>query len=100
MKDFFTSDPHFYHTNIIKHCNRPFANAEEMNAELIKRWNSKVKPGDRIFVMGDLFFGPVRSREQVEGILKQLNGNIVLIKGNHDGAWLRHFPKTESPFPM
>ena len=36
---FFTADPHFGHTNIIRYENRPFASAEEMDQELIRRWN-------------------------------------------------------------
>lgn len=39
---FFTSDHHFSHANIIRYCNRPFASAEEMNQELIRRWNQTV----------------------------------------------------------
>ena len=41
-KTFFVSDTHFNHTNIIKYCNRPFNNADEMDAALIKNWNAKV----------------------------------------------------------
>ena len=36
-KLFFTSDTHFFHANIIKHCNRPFTNTYEMNKQIVKK---------------------------------------------------------------
>ena len=81
---FFTSDTHFGHSKVIEYCNRPFATAEEMDDELIKRWNEVVSPGDTVYHLGDFSFcGMERSRE----ILNQLKGTKILIKGNHD----RHF---------
>lgn len=53
-KVFFTSDLHFGHENVIKFDNRPFRSVEEMDAELISRWNNKVKKGDLVYVLGDL----------------------------------------------
>lgn len=52
-KIFFTSDHHFGHANIIKFSNRPFSNVEEMNEELIKRWNEKVSSEDEVSYIGD-----------------------------------------------
>ena len=80
---FFTSDHHFGHANIIKFSDRPFATVEEMDAELIRRWNEKVKPTDMVYHLGDVSMAKIdRTRE----ILDQLNGTICLIKGNHDSA--------------
>lgn len=79
--DFFTSDTHFFHKNIISHCNRPFANVDEMNAELIARWNETVSPGDRVFHLGDVSFAGVNATRE---IISQLNGHKVLLRGNHD----------------
>ncbi len=53
--DFFTSDTHFGHKNIITFCSRPFETIDEMNDNLIKNWNDMVKPTDRVFVVGDVF---------------------------------------------
>ena len=53
-KIFFTSDTHFFHNNIIKYTNRPFKNVNEMNEELIKRWNSVVPKDGIVFHLGDV----------------------------------------------
>lgn len=78
---FFTSDTHFYHANVIKYSNRPYGSVEEMNAAIIQNWNSVVRPGDRIYHLGD--FGFARP-EQLTRILEQLNGQKYFIVGNHD----------------
>lgn len=52
-----------------------------MNHTLVERWNSVVSPGDTVYVLGDMFWCPT-----VEAILvlDKLNGQKLLIKGNHD----------------
>ena len=52
--NYYTSDLHFSHENIIKFCNRPYANAEEMNQALKDRWNARVKPEDHVYILGDI----------------------------------------------
>ena len=87
MKTFFTSDLHFGHNNIVKFDNRPFNNVLEHDDELIRRWNNKVSNGDVVYVLGDLFWKPTE-KYTAEDILKKLNGQIILIKGNHD-KWVK-----------
>ena len=83
---FFTSDHHFGHDNIIRFCNRPFADVREMNEALIERWNEKVKKNDVVYHLGDF---ALMYKENLETILKQLKGKIHLIEGNHEGAALQ-----------
>ena len=83
---FFTSDTHFGHENIIKFCNRPFANAKEMNETLINNWNRVVGPDDTIFHLGDFAFG---GSYLWNNMLDRLNGHIHLVIGNHDRKNLR-----------
>ena len=82
QKIFFTSDLHFGHENVLRFDNRPFETVDEMDDELIKRWNDKVAKGDLVYVLGDLIW-KTATNEAVQ-IIKRLNGQIVLIKGNHD----------------
>ena len=81
-KVFFTSDLHFGHENAIRFDNRPFSTVEEMDAELVRRWNAKVGKGDLVYVLGDMIWKS--GNGQAEQLIKSLNGQIILIKGNHD----------------
>lgn len=83
MKTFFTSDTHYYHHNVISYSSREFLNVEEMNREMIRRWNEVVGPRDRVYHVGDFAFA---NKEKAKDILSKLNGYIILIKGNHDGS--------------
>lgn len=78
---FFTSDTHFGHANIIKYAMRPYENVDQMNEDLIKRWNSVVGPDDIVFHLGDFMFGNINRFWEYRS---RLNGKIYLIHGNHD----------------
>ena len=79
-KIFFTADTHFGHANVIAHDRRPFATVSEMDAELIRRWNSKVGKGDLVYVLGDMIW----KTGDAQSLIRSLNGQIILIRGNHD----------------
>lgn len=82
-KTWFTSDLHFFHKNIVKFTSRYLVTNEDSHNEwLIDVWNSQVKPGDIVYHLGDLSFAKDVSKT-IE-ILKRLNGQKILIKGNHD----------------
>lgn len=76
-----TADLHFNHANVIKYTNRPFSDVQDMNEQLILRWNTKVRPNDFVFCVGDFGFG---SKQSLMQIFARLNGQKCLIKGNHD----------------
>ena len=81
-KDLFvSSDFHFFHSNIIKYCRRPFSTVEEMNETMIRNWNEVVPIEGTGFILGDFCFGSVDNAIKV---LKRLNGRKVLVSGNHD----------------
>lgn len=79
-KTWFTADHHFSHFNIIRYCSRPFASIEEMNEEMARRWNALVEENDLVYHLGDFAFG----LGEVEKWKQRLNGEIILIAGNHD----------------
>lgn len=78
MKYYFTADYHLDHNNIIRYCDRPFENVEEMNSTIIKNHNQIVNSEDTVLFLGDFSFG---SRNK---FLDEFNGKLVFIAGNHD----------------
>ena len=84
---YFISDTHFNHKNIIKYCNRPYKSVEEMNKVLIENWNRVVKDDDVIYHLGDF------ALYDEEELFKRLNGNIILIRGNHDRKSASYYEK-------
>lgn len=83
---FLYSDPHFGHQGVCKFMRndgvtklRPWDTAEEMDEHLVKVYNERVKPNDKIYFLGDV----VINRKALK-ILHRLNGDKVLIRGNHD----------------
>ena len=83
---FLVSDTHFGHAGVCRFtCDdgvtkiRPWTDPDEMDEELVKRWNETVRPNDKVYHLGDV----VINRRCLK-TLNRLNGDKVLIKGNHD----------------
>jgi len=91
---FLISDTHFGHQGICTFLKddgtkvRPWSNAIEMDEKLIENWNKTVRPNDKIYHLGDIAI----KRHSLE-VLKQLNGDKVLIRGNHDIFKLKDYTK-------
>lgn len=83
--NYYTSDLHLYHQYALIANNRPFSNLNDMHNTIIRKWNSKVKPSDTVYILGDVSH-PKNQEEAnlVLDIVEKLNGKKVLIKGNHD----------------
>lgn len=94
MRTFVTSDLqlHFNHRNISKFCPKTRGHwdsrndPDTMNEDMIAMWNNLVSPEDTVYNLGDVAFGSVHDAVK---ILNRLNGNIILIEGNHDKKALR-----------
>jgi len=84
---FLVSDTHFGHAGVCRFTHpddpevklRPWDNADEMDEEMIRRWNDRVRPTDKVYHLGDV----VINRKALK-TLHRLNGDKVLIRGNHD----------------
>ena len=83
---FLVSDTHFGHAGVCRFTRndgvtklRPWDSAEEMDEAMVKAWNERVKPTDKIYHLGDV----VINRKSLS-IMSRLNGDKVLIRGNHD----------------
>ncbi len=90
MRRWFTADLHLGHANIIRYCDRPFADTPTMNAELIRRWNDIVADDDEVWVLGDVALGTIA---ETLPLIDELAGHKVLVPGNHDRCWAGHGPK-------
>lgn len=77
----YIADWHYGHANILHFDNRPFKTIFEHDKELIRRWNAAVNPCDTVYILGDMFW--CKATDAI-AVLKQLNGQKILIKGNHD----------------
>lgn len=91
---FLYSDPHFGHQGVCKFLRedgtklRPWATSEEMDECLVKAYNNRVKSNDKVYFLGD-----VAINRKALPILERLNGDKILIKGNHDIFKLTDYTK-------
>ena len=82
---FLASDHHFGHSNILTFNDndgkkiRVFDHVDAMNEHMIERHNSVVRPEDKVYFIGDVTF----SNRNLH-LVGRMNGEKVLIKGNHD----------------
>lgn len=88
MRTFIIADTHFGHSSIIKYCDRPFVTVEEMDRQLIEKWNSVVGKEDIVYHLGDFAMGNV---DRISSYRNKLNGRIFLIQGNHDGYSMKRY---------
>jgi len=99
---FLVSDTHFGHKGVCHFTRndgvtklRPWDNPDEMDEAMVKLWNERVKPTDKVYHLGDV----VINRKALN-TLRRLNGDKVLIKGNHDifklPDYLEHFRDVRS----
>jgi calcineurin-like phosphoesterase family protein len=84
---FFTSDYHLYHERILMlGKGRPFSCVEEMHAAIVDRHNAVVRPGDKVYNLGD--FALRCTPDMAYAQRQRLMGEQYFFFGNHDKiAW-------------
>lgn len=80
--NYFTSDLHIGHDKDFIWKARGFNSIEEHDTQILINWNTVVTPEDTVFILGDLCMSG--NKEEWNRIYKNLNGNKVMITGNHD----------------
>lgn len=85
--NFYISDLHFGHKNVIRFDHRPFSDIEEMENVLIHLWNEKVGDDDNVYILGDVAY---KSDKPADWYLKKLKGHKYLVIGNHDKGILNN----------
>ena len=86
---YFTSDQHFFDIDIITYSDRPYRTPEEMNEDLIRRFNDKTRDAEEVYVVGDILGSgqPADAEAACAGVMRRLGIDrrpFHLIVGNHD----------------
>lgn len=76
---FFTSDLHFGHTNLCLGLRQ--MSPVESDRLIIDNWNKVVTKRDVVYVLGDI---TMENQNIIPEYIKQLNGRIIIVGGNHD----------------
>jgi len=83
---FLVSDTHFGHAGVCRFTRddgvtklRPWTDPEEMDEAMVQAWNDRVRPTDKVYHLGDVVIN-----RRALSIMHRLNGDKVLIRGNHD----------------
>lgn len=79
---FFSSDLHYNHNKSFLYEPRGFTSIEEHDAAIIKNWNEVVSNNDIVYVLGDVMMG--NDYDLAQEKLRQLNGQLVILNGNHE----------------
>jgi calcineurin-like phosphoesterase family protein len=79
---YFSSDWHLDHVNIIRYCDRPFKDVDEMNAAIIDNCNELVGEDDTLILLGDHALG--RYPDSILKLRALRAGVLILAPGNHD----------------
>ena len=80
--NYYIADTHFGHYNIILLDGRPFSCSREMEDIIVQNWNKEVRDNDTVYILGDFCW--IKDEKEWIRILDKLNGNKVLLRGNHD----------------
>lgn len=78
---YFTSDLHLGHSKSFIYEARGFPSIEKHDETIIQNWNNIITAEDDVYILGDLM---LNDNEHGIECLRQLNGHLHFVIGNHD----------------
>ena len=89
MSHFYTADPHFNHSAILRLCGRPFKTTAKMDNAILSKLQDVVRPDDDLWILGDFAMAPAQEQDYIQRLFDRIPGRKHLVSGNHDAAWLK-----------
>lgn len=111
--NYFISDTHFGHQNILKYDNRPWSDIDEHDKDIIERINDTLNENDHLYHLGDVAWNQDAYLMFIHTLRKDVG--LTMLRGNHDhrirnghcddvlllregpGIWLSHYPHLSWP---
>ena len=90
----YISDLHFGHAHAIQFDHRPFADRDEMDQDMIERWNSRVNADDDVYIVGDFCFKCDRSPDWYLSRLRYQSGVLTHLKQKSPTIYTSSFTST------
>jgi calcineurin-like phosphoesterase family protein len=86
---YFTSDQHFFDSDIMWYSDRPYKSVEAMNDDMIDRFVARTADASEIYILGDIFGGnqPGSPYDMCKSVMERLGIGkrpFHLVTGNHD----------------
>lgn len=78
---YYIGDTHFGDKRVMELAGRPYSSTTEMDSDILRKWNRRVKSDDTVYILGDFAFDDVAAQ-----VIERLRGKKVLMLGNHDEA--------------
>lgn len=76
---YYIGDTHFGDKRIMELAGRPYFSTTEMDNDMLRKWNLRIKDNDTVCILGDFAFSNESAR-----IVERLQGKKLLLLGNHD----------------
>ena len=87
--EYFSSDFHLGHTNVIRYDNRPFLNIHLMNETILSNLEALLKKGDKLFYLGDFCLSGMKNANEFLSRISNTQADLFFIRGNHDSREIR-----------
>ena len=76
---YYIGDTHFGDKRVLELAGRPYSSITEMDIDMIRRWNGRIRDDDIVYILGDFAYDDAAAQ-----VIEKLKGKKVLLIGNHD----------------